>query len=176
MRQRTDRILFGGDCNPEQWPEEIWEEDMRLFQRAHICELTRNVFSWGLLQPSEEQYDFSQLDRIMDLCRREGISVILATSTAAQPAWMSARYPETNRTDAHENRHHFGGRQNICPTSRVFRKYASALAGSSPSAMRDMTTSLPGTSPTSTAGTATAGTARRPTGTGCAGATAPSRT
>lgn len=129
MRQRTDRILFGGDCNPEQWPEEIWEEDMRLFHRAHICELTRNVFSWGLLQPSEEQYDFSQLDRIMDLCRREGISVILATSTAAQPAWMSARYPETNRTDAHENRHRFGGRQNICPTSRVFRKYASALAG-----------------------------------------------
>ena len=83
-------------------------EDMRLFHRAHISELTLNVFSWGLLQPSEEQYDFSQLDSIMDLCRREGISVILATSTAAQPAWMSARYPETNRTDAHENRHHFG--------------------------------------------------------------------
>ena len=127
MRQKTDRILFGGDYNPEQWPEEIWKEDMRLFHRAHISELTLNVFSWGLLQPSEEQYDFSQLDSIMDLCRREGISVILATSTAAQPAWMSARYPETNRTDAHENRHHFGGRQNICPTSRIFQKYASAL-------------------------------------------------
>lgn len=54
----TDRILFGGDYNPEQWPEETWEEDMRLFREAHVSELTVNVFSWALLQPSEEEFDF----------------------------------------------------------------------------------------------------------------------
>lgn len=123
----TDRILFGGDYNPEQWPREVWKEDMRLFHKAHVSELTLNVFSWGLLQPSEDTYDFSQLDEIMDLVRREGFKVILATSTAAQPAWMSKKYPETNRTDTNGVRHEFGGRQNICPTSRVFRKYAKKL-------------------------------------------------
>lgn len=127
MQLHTDRILFGGDYNPEQWPEEVWEEDMRLFHLAHISEVTLNVFSWALLQPSEDTYDFQQLDRIMELARREHLKVILATSTAAQPAWMSARYPQTNRTDAHEQQHHFGGRQNICPTSPIFRHFAGRL-------------------------------------------------
>ena len=126
---RVHQILFGGDYNPEQWPEESWAEDMRLFHEAHVTELTVNVFSWALLQPSEEVYDFSRLDKIMDLAEANGMKVILATSTAAQPAWMSTRYPETNRTDAWGRRHKFGGRQNICPTSEVFRTYAFRLAG-----------------------------------------------
>ena len=31
---RINKVLYGGDYNPEQWPEEIWEEDMRLFKLA----------------------------------------------------------------------------------------------------------------------------------------------
>ncbi|WP_313558855.1 beta-galactosidase, partial [Ruminiclostridium cellobioparum] len=27
-------VMYGGDYNPDQWPEEIWEEDMRLFKKA----------------------------------------------------------------------------------------------------------------------------------------------
>ena len=33
---KVHKILYGGDYNPEQWPEEIWKEDMRLFKLAHI--------------------------------------------------------------------------------------------------------------------------------------------
>ena len=29
---RMDKILFGGDYNPEQWPEDIWDRDMELFE------------------------------------------------------------------------------------------------------------------------------------------------
>ena len=29
---KVQKILYGGDYNPEQWPEDIWEEDMRLFK------------------------------------------------------------------------------------------------------------------------------------------------
>lgn len=42
---RINKILFGGDYNPEQWPEEIWQEDMRLFHLAHVDIVTLNVFS-----------------------------------------------------------------------------------------------------------------------------------
>ena len=63
-QERIKKILFGGDYNPEQWPEEIWEEDMRLFKLAHVDTVTINVFSWAMLQPSEEVYDFSKLDKI----------------------------------------------------------------------------------------------------------------
>ena len=55
---KADKILYGGDYNPEQWPEEVWKEDMALFQKANIDIVTLNVFSWALLQRSEEEYHF----------------------------------------------------------------------------------------------------------------------
>ena len=27
--EKIKKICYGGDYNPEQWPEEIWKEDMR---------------------------------------------------------------------------------------------------------------------------------------------------
>ena len=58
---RIKKILYGGDYNPEQWPEEVWEEDMRMLKQAHIDILTLNVFNWAMLQPEEEIYDFSTI-------------------------------------------------------------------------------------------------------------------
>ena len=60
-----NKIAFGGDYNPEQWSEDVWEEDMRLFKLAHIDTVTLNVFSWASLQPDEETYNFEKLDKIM---------------------------------------------------------------------------------------------------------------
>ena len=62
--EKVSKILYGGDYNPEQWPEEVWAQDMHLLKKAHIDVVTLNVFSWALLQPSEDVYDFSKLDRI----------------------------------------------------------------------------------------------------------------
>ena len=28
------RIWYGGDYNPDQWPEEVWDEDIELMQQA----------------------------------------------------------------------------------------------------------------------------------------------
>ena len=30
LKTPFNRILYGGDYNPNQWPREIWDEDMRL--------------------------------------------------------------------------------------------------------------------------------------------------
>ena len=48
--EKIKKIPYGGDYNPEQWPEETWEEDMRLLKLAHIDIVTLNVFSWAMLQ------------------------------------------------------------------------------------------------------------------------------
>lgn len=122
-------ILYGGDYNPEQWPEEIWEEDMRLFKKAHINEVTLNVFSWATIQPSENEYDFSKLDRIMELVKANGLKVCMATSTGAHPAWMAKRFLNILRTEANGLKRKFGGRHNSCPNSPTYRKYAARLAG-----------------------------------------------
>ena len=127
MKKPFKRILYGGDYNPNQWPKEIWQEDMRMFRDAHINSATINVFSWAKLQPSEETYDFEELDEIVKMLEKEGYDIVMATSTAALPAWMVKRYPEVARTD-YEGRHHkFGQRHNACPNSPVYQKYAAAL-------------------------------------------------
>lgn len=124
----NNKISFGGDYNPEQWDEEIWKEDMRLFKLAHIDTVTLNVFSWAALQPSENEYNFSKLDKIMEMVKENGLKVVLATSTAAHPAWMAKRYPEILRTEFNGMKRKFGGRHNSCTNSRIYRKYSVRLA------------------------------------------------
>ena len=83
---REGKILFGGDYNPEQWGEDVWEEDMRLFRMAHIDVVTLNVFSWAALQPKEDTYDFAKLDRIMDLVEANGMDGEEVSGRAADGA------------------------------------------------------------------------------------------
>lgn len=128
MTKFFDRILFGGDYNPNQWPKEIWEEDIRIFKKASINSASVNVFSWAKIQPSENCYDFEELDQIIEKLSTEGFDIVLATSTAALPAWMFKKYPEVARTDYDGRHHKFGQRHNACPNSLVYQKYAERLA------------------------------------------------
>ena len=128
MKKPFTRILYGGDYNPNQWPREVWDEDMRLFKKAGINSATVNVFSWAKIQPAEDTYDFTELDAIIEMLGGEGHEVVLATSTGALPAWMFKRYPEVLRVDYEGRRHRFGQRHNACPNSLVYQKYAARLA------------------------------------------------
>ena len=125
---RVHKILYGGDYNPEQWPEETWEEDMRLLALAHVDVVTLNVFSWAALQPDDDVYDFEKLDKIMDLVKKHGLKVCLATSTGAHPAWMARKHPDILRTEFSGMKRKFGCRHNSCPNSPTYQKYAVALA------------------------------------------------
>lgn len=124
---KVNKIVYGGDYNPEQWSEDIWEEDMRLFKLAHIDIVTLNVFSWASLQPDENTYDFSKLDKIMELVRKNDLKVCLATSTGAHPAWMAKKYPDILRTEMNGMKRKFGGRHNSCPNSPTYHKYSLRL-------------------------------------------------
>ncbi|MFD1432194.1 beta-galactosidase [Lacticaseibacillus yichunensis] len=127
MTVRDRPLLFGGDYNPEQWPEDTWEQDLKQLQAAHINSLTLNVFSWALLQPDEATYDFSLLDKIMALAARYDMTIVLATSTGALPAWMVKKYPDVARTDVNGRHAGFGMRHNACPSSPHFQQLATAL-------------------------------------------------
>ena len=123
-----NKILFGGDYNPEQWDEETWQEDMRLFKLAHVDTVTVNVFNWAMLQKDEDTYDFSKLDQIIDLCVKNNLNIILATSTSAHPAWMARKHPDILRVDAYGIKRKFGGRHNSCPSSPTYHYYSKELA------------------------------------------------
>ncbi len=126
--ERIEKVLYGGDYNPEQWSEDVWEEDMRLFALAGIDIVTLNVFSWASLQPDEHTYCFEKLDKIMDLVEKNGLKVCMATSTAAHPAWMAKKYPDILRTEFNGMKRKFGSRHNSCQNSPTYQKYSVRLA------------------------------------------------
>ncbi|AFH65439.1 beta-galactosidase [Paenibacillus caseinilyticus] len=129
INKKLPKMFYGGDYNPEQWDKPVWDEDMRMFQLAGIDVATVNVFSWALLQPSENEYNFELLDEIMDKLHENGLYACLATSTGAHPAWMAHRHPDVLRVDFQGRKRKFGGRHNSCPNSPTYRKYARLLAG-----------------------------------------------
>jgi beta-galactosidase len=124
----TAKIAFGGDYNPEQWPEEVWERDYRLFDVARIDTVTLGVFAWALTQPAPDTYDFSTLDRVVGRAAAAGRAICLGTGTAAHPAWLARAHPEVTRVDFQGRRHRFGQRHNSCPSSPVFRRLSAELA------------------------------------------------
>lgn len=126
-KQFFDSILYGGDYNPEQWPEEIWDEDIRIFNNAKINTASINVFSWASLQPSENEFDFSKLDAIVKHLEKNDYNIIMGTSTAALPGWMCRKYPDVTRVDFEGRKHRFGHRHNHCPNSPSFQKFAKKL-------------------------------------------------
>ena len=123
-------LLHGADYNPEQWIDtpEVWDEDVRLFELANCNTWTLGVFSWAMLEPSEGEYDFRWLDKVLVKMADRGIRLILATPGGAKPGWMAKAYPETLRVLPDRRRMLWGGRHNHCLTSPVFRTKAAAIA------------------------------------------------
>jgi beta-galactosidase len=121
-------IWHGGDYNPEQWPRETRQEDFRLMQKAGITAATVGVFSWVSLQPAEDRFTFDWLDEILDGLHTNGIRAILATPSAAQPAWMSQAYPNMLRSDERGIRNQHRHRVNYCPNSEDYRRLSGNMA------------------------------------------------
>ena len=121
------KLHFGGDYNPDQWPKEVWAEDIRLMQQAGVNLVSLGIFAWAKLEPADGQYNFDWLDEIMGMLHEGGISVDMATATASPPAWLSHAHPEMLPIDFDGVQRSFGGRQAYCSASPVYRKKAAAL-------------------------------------------------
>ncbi|MFJ3666726.1 beta-galactosidase [Streptomyces sp. NPDC090106] len=121
------RILFGGDYNPEQWPEETWSDDVRLMKDAGVNSVTVGVFSWARLEPRPGERDFGWLDRLMDLLHAHGVGVVLATPTSSPPPWMGRLHPDTLPVDQDGRTEWWGGRQHFSHSSAVYRRHAAAI-------------------------------------------------
>ena len=120
----ADGFGLDGDYSPEQWPESVWAEDVELMQRAGVNSVNVGVFSWGLLEVADGEFDWGWLDRILDLLHAGGINVNLATPTAAPPIWLMQAHPEIAPVTSTGVRVAQGGRLGWSPSSAVFRRYA----------------------------------------------------
>lgn len=114
-------ISFGGDYNPEQWPREVWDEDVALMREAGVNLVSVGIFSWARLEVREGVFDFAWLDELLDLLHANGIAVDLGTPTASPPAWFFATYPHTRVVRADGTVLGFGSRGMASPSSPEYR-------------------------------------------------------
>ena len=124
---RLEGLAYGGDYNPEQWPEDVWAEDAKLMAEAGVNFATVAVFSWSKLQPAPGVFDADWLDRALDLLHGAGVRVDLATATASPPAWLVQAHPEILPVTADGRRLSFGSRQHFCPSAPAYREASVAL-------------------------------------------------
>lgn len=120
-------LWYGGDYNPEQWPEAVWDDDIQLMLEARITVVTVGVFSWARLEPTEGVFDFAWLDTVIDKLHAAGIKVDLATATASPPPWVARAYPDTLPVREDGMRFSIGSRQHYSPHSAQYRRLAARL-------------------------------------------------
>jgi beta-galactosidase len=119
---------YGGDYNPEQWPDDVRLEDLRLMREAGVNVLSVAIFSWATIEPREGELDWAWLDTTMDRLHQAGIQLALATATASPPPWLTRKHPEILPRLADGTVLHQGGRQSYSVTHPVHRDYALRMA------------------------------------------------
>ncbi|MFK3982210.1 beta-galactosidase [Micromonospora sp. NPDC050397] len=124
----VDGLCHGGDYNPEQWPAQVWAQDVVLMRQARVNLVTVGVFAWSRLEPHPGRYDFDWLDRVLDLLYDNGIRVALATPTASPPPWFSLAHPEALPVTADGVRLHHGSRDTYCVAAPAYRRAARGIA------------------------------------------------
>ena len=119
-----DLTLTGAYYYPEHWDESQWERDLKQmhelgFEFTHFAE-----FAWAQLEPQEGVYDFSWLDRAVALAAKYDLKVVMCTSTATPPVWLSRKYPEILLKSEDGTVQEHGARQHASFASPVYRKLA----------------------------------------------------
>lgn len=130
MKQHPElfkQMSYGGDYNPEQWPEEVWYEDARLMKQAGVNLVSLGIFSWSKIETEDGEFDFAWLDQVIHILQEHGVSVNLATATASTPAWFVKKYPESLPVDEKGNTYHFGSRQHYCPNNKALIEHTKRL-------------------------------------------------
>ncbi len=125
---------FGADYYPDHWEQKTPEEtekrvrtDAELMQKAGLKVVRLAEFSWYKMEPEEGKYDFSWLEKAIEILAEYGIVSVLGTPTAAPPAWLVRKHPEVLPKGPDGIVRNFGGRHHDCQSNPVYREYAKRI-------------------------------------------------
>ncbi len=120
-------MQFGICYYPEHWPEKRWQTDAQMMVEAGIEIVRIAEFAWAQIEPEAGRYEWSWLDRAINLLGNAGLRIMLGTPTAAPPIWLTRNHPDILRIDADGRRRDHGTRRHYCPNSPTYRHYSQEI-------------------------------------------------
>ena len=128
LQAEQPALYLGTAWYPEQWPEERWDADLALMEKAGVRFVRVAEFAWSRMEPAEGHYDLDWLERATRAAERHHIAVVLGTPSAAPPAWLTQTYPETLRVNEDGRPDEHGNRQQFNWSNPKYRQLAREMA------------------------------------------------
>lgn len=121
MRGRTNRIEFGVDYYPDQWPRDMWERDFERIRNMGAQSVRMMEFAWAILEPERGRFDFALFDDAIACAANCGLSVVLGTPTATIPIWLYRSAPSVMQIHPSGGSRPFGIRRQPCYNAPAYR-------------------------------------------------------
>jgi beta-galactosidase len=121
-------LHLGAAWYPEHWPEDRWPEDVKLMRDAGLTVVRVAEFAWADIEPREGAFNLGWLERAVALAADHSLAVVIGTPSAAPPAWLTQKYPDTLAVseDGHPTLH--GTRAHYDVTSERYTAFARRVA------------------------------------------------
>lgn len=115
--------LFGVAYYDEYIPFERLHKDFQMMKDAKINVIRIAESTWSTLEPADNQFDFSSIDRVLTMSELYDIKVIVGTPTYAIPAWLAKLHPDI-LVENQNGQVRYGPRQNMDITNPHYRFYS----------------------------------------------------
>lgn len=99
---------------------------MAAMRDLNISYVRVNEFDWAVLEPSEGEYNFTVLDKTLELFGRYGLKAILGTPTASPPVWLAQKY-DIAFVDVTNSTYVFGSRRYYSFSSFDYREQSQKI-------------------------------------------------
>jgi len=124
---KSDLMPIGSYYYPEQWPHKDWERDIKKMAEVGFNFTHFGEFDWAFIEPEEGKFDFNWIDEAVELAYKNGIKVIMCTSSPTPPAWLEEKHPEVLMVNENGITMQHGSRQQISWSSPVYRQYVTKM-------------------------------------------------
>ena len=97
-------IPFGFQYYRAPTPERTeWARDLNNIA-AYGYNTVKYWIQWRWNEPKKGEYDFSDIDELMDLAEKNGLKVVLNTILEVTPVWLDKEYPDSAMISARGER------------------------------------------------------------------------
>ena len=120
---KKDQLLFGVAYYDEYMPYDRLEKDVAMMKETGINVVRIAESTWSTLEPQDNVFNFTHIDRVLNAMYKAGIHVIIGTPTYAVPNWLVKKYPDIMATTA-RGQNQYGARQTMDISNVHFRFHA----------------------------------------------------